>query len=88
MRKISKLTIALVICACVLSVVAFVLPQSRPTEVISGWGDNSDGGGRPSYTLDEINADTLKDAIIFNCCASASMRPSPAPVRPLPTPPR
>lgn len=66
MRKISKLTIALVICACVLSVVAFVLPQSRPTEVISGWGDNSDGGGRPSYTLDEINADTLKDAIIFN----------------------
>lgn len=36
----------------------------RNRAVIGGWGDS--GGGRPSYTLEQINADALKDKIVLN----------------------
>lgn len=35
-----------------------------PVGFLSGWGDN--GGGRESYTLDEINAGVLGNHIVFN----------------------
>lgn len=71
MRRISKLTLILAICACVLSVIAFILPQTRHSEVTSGWGDN--GGGRPSYTLEEINSGVLGDDIVFNTMSDGAI---------------
>lgn len=35
-----------------------------PDGFLSGWGDN--GGGRESYTLDEVNAGALGNQIVFN----------------------
>ena len=64
MRKTTKVNLFLTALAITLAVVVFVLSRIKPSEVTAGWGDN--GGGRPSYTLDEINADILKDTIIFN----------------------
>lgn len=64
MKKITKVNIFLAVLAAISAVIALVVPQVKPSEITAGWGDN--GGGRPSYTLDEINEDILKDTIIFN----------------------
>lgn len=51
MKKL-LIPIILGIVAIVLSIRAFILPLVDFNEVVSGWGDN--GGGRQSYTYDEI----------------------------------
>ena len=41
------------------------------SEVISGWGDSV--GGRPSYTIAEIDDGVLQDRIIFNVVSNSPM---------------
>ena len=41
------------------------------SEVISGWGDSA--GGRPSYTIAEIDDGVLQDRIIFNVVSNSPM---------------
>lgn len=69
MRKITKVNLFLSVLAIMLTVASFVLPRTKPSESTVGWGDN--GGGRPSYTLDEINEGILKDTIIFNTISNS-----------------
>ena len=37
--------------------------------IVSAWGDN--GGGRPSYTIDQINDGVLGDKIVFNSISNS-----------------
>ncbi|MDE6995275.1 MAG: DUF11 domain-containing protein [Lachnospiraceae bacterium] len=53
-----------VIVTVILFVVAFVLPCWKSSNAVAGWGDN--GGGRPSYTQEQIDAGVLADKIVFN----------------------
>jgi len=69
MRKTTKVNLFLTALAVILAVAVFILSRTKPSEAIVGWGDN--GGGRPSYTLDEINADVLKDMVIFNTISNS-----------------
>lgn len=71
MKRVSKLNLVLAICVGVLSIMAFVFPLRERSEPSSGWGDN--GGGRKSYTVNEINSGVLGDAIIFNSISNSSI---------------
>ena len=42
-----------------------------PKHIIQGWGDNS--GGRPSYTIDDIESGVLGDTIMFNTISDIVM---------------
>lgn len=45
--------------------------QSLPSGISAGWGD--DGGGRSSYTIDEINKGILSNQIIFNTISKSTI---------------
>jgi len=59
MKKAMKITSALAATAAIVGIGAAVVPQ-----VVSAWGDN--GGGRKSYTLDEVKSGVLGNTIVFN----------------------
>ncbi len=65
---LGALTFVFALCACGQKP---AVDSSDSSEVISGWGDN--GGGRPSYTLEEINDGVLADKIIFNVLSNSPM---------------
>lgn len=65
LRKIRRaLLVALIVALAALFVVTVWAIQCRNKAVASGWGDNE--GGRPSYTLEEINADVLGSSVVLN----------------------
>ena len=57
MKKFNK--IALSVSAIALAGAGIAIPA-----IVDAWGDN--GGGRASYTIDEINSGVLGDEIVFN----------------------
>ncbi len=50
-----------------ISIVAATLTPA----IVNAWGDN--GGGRPSYTLDQINSGALGDTITFNSISNQNV---------------
>ncbi len=54
----------LLVCLAILLGALWLRSRGAEEDVSAGWGDN--GGGRPSYTLEEINSGVLEDSIIFN----------------------
>lgn len=70
LRKIRRaLLVALIATLVVLLIVTVWAVQCRNKAVASGWGDNE--GGRPSYTLEEINADVLGDSVVLNSISNS-----------------
>lgn len=70
MRELKRVVILLPILFICISIIVFVHKRYRnPAE--PGWGDN--GGGRPSYTLNEVNAGILGNQIIFNTISDSVM---------------
>lgn len=65
MRKITKLA-ALLSGATAVAGVAVVTPS-----LVSAWGDNSENGARPSYTLEQINAGVLGDKVVLNSISNS-----------------
>ncbi len=63
MNKAVKSTLA--IAASAVTMASVVTSPS----LVSAWGDN--GGGRPSYTIDEINAGVLGNKIVFNSISNS-----------------
>lgn len=68
MKKTAKLSLLTIFLAVVTLTtilgLKFVPTRDSTNNIAVGWGDN--GGGRLSYTLNEINSGILGDSIIFN----------------------
>ena len=62
----NSLKIALGVATAVAGAGAVTLPS-----VVGAWGDN--GGGRPSYTIDQINKGELGDKIVFNSISNSTI---------------
>lgn len=75
MKHKNILLLVLAIITGALFTVAFIFPLRNSGNVISGWGDN--GGGRQSYTYEEINKLQLEDKwnnkIVFNSISNSPM---------------
>lgn len=71
MRKMIKHLPVFSLAVCtVLTLVAILQWGNNSSKVVlAGWGDS--GGGRSSYTLEEINAGVLGDTIIFNTISNS-----------------
>lgn len=68
--KKAKLTCLIAVILAIIAVISTVNTIRRVNNrAVSGWGDN--GGGRPSYTLEQINADILKDKIVLNSISNS-----------------
>lgn len=64
MKKVIKVPLWLGIIVCIFFALLLFLPMEKQRDFITGWGDN--GGGRPSYTQEQIDAGVLADKIVFN----------------------
>lgn len=72
MRKIRGVFLIVLIAALIVFlIVATWAMERRNKAVAAGWGDNS--GGRPSYTVDQINEGVLNDKIVFNSISDSVM---------------
>ena len=72
MKKRIKVPLWAVIVLGILLAFSFLLPNTQNQDMtIVGWGDNS--GGRPSYTIDQINEGVLNDKIIFNSISNGDI---------------
>lgn len=68
MEKISKWLLVISFLVLVISV-CILFGSKNETKVTAGWGDSD--GGRPSYTLEEINKGVLADKIVFNSISNS-----------------
>lgn len=68
---VSAMTVVLVTIAAFSLIVAYSNQGDFSGQIVAGWGDS--GGGRSSYTIDEINKGVLGDKIIFNTISDGTL---------------
>lgn len=66
-----QVKIALILAAFLFCVRLSIIPALGDDGAAADWGDN--GGGRPSYTREEIDSGVLKNSIVFNSISDSSI---------------
>lgn len=72
MKRKVKIPLWAIIIFSAMLIFSFLLSNTQDQDkVVVGWGDNN--GGRPSYTVSQINEGILNDKIVFNSISDSVM---------------